>query len=435
MTITRRDFAGLLGASALTAAAPRALAQQPAAGGDRTIRVMGYLSTFVQFREGWAWVQREFERQNPGVTVQDIPTAFDQTLNQITVSVTGGNAPDMVVVNPIWMPQLHSIGALEALEPYVPADELRQIPQRVRDDVTIEGAVRGVPNNPGPIMMVYNRTLMREAGLNPDVPPRNWPEFTEAIRKIAALPAREGGKVYGIVLRTERQPIAAQWTIPVIWGHGGEMANAGGELTLTSPATVAAFNWYRQIVSAGASPEGATVADTRNLFAQGRAGFIFEGPWIKGLVDALSNRRLRVAADGDIWVAPMPADPSGRSRQFGNHGTLAMTRQARNKDLTSKFIRFITGDRTAVERIFATSGVMATARMDLLTSGTQGADPFTQVFVRGLDSTTSVPLKHPRWAAAMDPIVVALQRVIQGADAAGELAQAEREARRIMARR
>lgn len=433
MTVSRRRLARLMGGAGLAALAAPALRAQPA--GDQVIRAMGYLSTFVQFREGWEWVQREFERRNQGVRVQDIPTAFDQTLNQITVSVTGGNAPDMVVVNPIWMPQLHAIGALEALEPHVPAAELAQIPQRVRDDVTIEGAVRGLPNNPGPIMLVHNRTLLREAGLDPDVPPRNWAELTAAITRITALPAREGGKVYGIALRTERQPIAAQWTIPVIWGHGGEVANAAGELTLNTPQAAAAFAWYRQIVAAGASPEGATVADTRNLFAQGRAGFILEGPWIKGLVDALSSRRLRVAADGDVWVAPMPADPAGRTRQFGNHGTVAMTRQARNKELTARFLRFMTGDRAAVEHIFATSGVMATARMDLLTSGTQGADPFTQIFVRGLDTTTSVPLKHPRWAAAMDPIVVALQRVIQGADPAAELAQAEREARRIMARR
>lgn len=432
MTINRRKAITLASAAAFASAGTRPAAAQ---GGERVIRVMGYQSTFVQFREGWDWVQREFERRNPGVRVQDIPTAFDQTLNQITVSVLGGNAPDLVIVNPIWMAQLQSIGALEALEPHIPAEELRQIPQRLRDDVTFDGAVRGLFINPGVIMMVYNRTLMREAGLNPDAPPRTWPEFTEAIRKISALPPRPEGRVYGIALRTERQPIAAQWTIPVIWGFGGEFADAGGELTLNTPAAIAAFNWYRDMVRNGHSPESATVADTRNLFSQGRAGFIFEGPWINGIVQNLSNRRLRVAADGDIWAAPMPADPAGRSRQFGNHGVIAMTPQARNKDLVAQFMRFMTGDQAAVERVFATSGVIATGRMDMLTAGTQGADAFSQLFVQALGSTTSVPLKHPRWAAAMDPIVVALQRVIQGADSAGELAQAEREARRIMARR
>jgi multiple sugar transport system substrate-binding protein len=435
MSVLRRTILTLALASCGTLATDQPARAQTAQPATQTIRVMGYQSTFVQFRAGWEYVQREFERRNPGVQIEDIPTAFDQTLNQITVSVLGNNAPDMVFVNPIWMPQLHAIGALEALEPHVPADELRLFPQRVLEDVTLDGGVRGLVLNAGPIMMVHNRTLLREAGLNPDQPPRTWPELTNAIRRICALPERNGGRVYGIVLRTERQPIAAQWTIPVIWGHGGEVANAQGEVTLTQPPVQAAFEWYREIVRAGCSPEGATVADTRNLFAQGRAGFIFEGPWIRGLVDALSGGRVRVGADADIWVAPMPADPSGRSRQFGNHGTIAMTRQARNKELTARFMRFVVGDRDAVERTFATAGVISTSRMDLLTSGAHGGDPFSQIFVRALDSTTTMPLKHPRWAAATDPIVIALQRVIQGGDAAAELAQAEREARRIMARR
>jgi multiple sugar transport system substrate-binding protein len=403
--------------------------------GERVLRVMGYQSTFVQFRDGWLHTIQEFERQNPGVKVEDVATAFDQTLNQITVAVLGGNPPDVVTVNPIWMPQLNSIGALAPLESYFSADELRQFPPHVLQDVSFDGKVRGLVLNPGPIMMIYNRDLMRQAGLDPDQAPRTWPELTAAIRKICALPAGPGGKLYGIALRTERQPIAAQWTIPVIWGQGGDIADKDGNITLATPAAVAAFQWYHDLVRAGCAPENATVADTRNLFALGRAGFVFEGPWIHGLVDALSGHRLHVAADGDIWAAPMPADPSGKSRQFANHGVLAIIQQSKNKDLAAKFIRFATGDRAVVEYSFATSGVLATSRMDLMTTGSEGADPFSQLFVKVLDQSIALPLKNPRWAAAMDPVAVALQTVIEGADPLAALTEAQREAQRIMSRR
>lgn len=408
---------------------------QTAPAQQRVLKVMGYQSTFVQYREGWAYTLREFERRNPGVKIEEIATAFDQTLNQITVSVLGGNAPDVVMINPIWMAQLDSIGALEPLDPFVPADELRQFPRRVLDDLSIEGTVRGLALNAGPIMMVYNRDLMREAGLDPDKPPQNWAEFTDAVRRICALPARENGKVYGVALRTERQPIAAQWTIPIIFANGGEVTDAAGQITLNTPAGIAAFNWYRETVRGECSPEAATVADTRNLFAQGRAGIVFEGPWIAGLVDALSNKRLKVGKDANIWAAQMPADSTGRRRQIANHGVLAMTKQAKDKQLAAQFIRFAVGDRDVVEYAFSTAGVISTSRLDLLSSGKHGADPFSQLFVPALDNAIALPMKHPRWAAAMDPIAVALQRIIQGADAATELAQAERDARRIMSRR
>lgn len=415
--------------AALGAITPAASQQQ------RTLKVMAFNSTFVQYREGWAYTLREFERRNPGVKIEEIVVSHEDTLNQITVSVLGGNAPDVIVINPIMMPQLDSIGALENLEPYIPAEELRLFPRRVLDDLSIDGTVRGLAHYAGPILMVYNRDLMKEAGLNPDKPPQNWLEFADAVKRICALPARNGGKTYGIALRSERQPNSAQWTIPIIYAHGGEFTNSSGEIQLNTPAAVATFKWYQETIRSGCSPEAATISDTRNLFAQGRAGFVFEGPWIAGVVDALSNKRLKVGSNDNVWAAEMPADSTGRRRQIANHGVLSMTKQARDKSLAAQFIRFVVGDRDVVEFAFTSSGVIATSRLDLLKSGKHGADPFSQLFVPALDNAIALPMKHPRWAAAMDPVTVALQRVIQGADPGTELAQAEREARRIMSRR
>jgi len=418
-------IAGTLGLSTCLAQTPE----------PKVLKVMGFQSTFVQYREGWAYTLKEFERRNPGVKIEEIATAFDQTLNQITVATLGGNAPDVVMINPIWLAQLDSIGALESLERYIPADELKLFPKRLHDDLSIDGKVMALALNAGPIMMVYNRDLMKEAGLDPDKPPRNWAEFADAVKKICALPARAGGKTYGVALRTERQPIAAQWLVPIIWANGGDIVDSTGQITLNTPAGVATFNWYRDTVRSECAPENATVADTRNLFAQGRAGFVFEGPWIAGLVDVLSNKRLKVGANANVWAAQMPADATGRRRQLANHGILAITKQAKDKALAAKFIRFAVGERDVVEYAFSTAGVISTSRTDLLTTGKHGADAFSQLFVPALDSAIALPMKHPRWAAAMDPITVALQRVIQGADTAMELAQAEREARRAMSRR
>jgi ABC-type glycerol-3-phosphate transport system substrate-binding protein len=422
-------FAAAVVTAAFAAAGPADAQQQ------RVLKIMGYQSTFVQYREGWEYTLREFERRNPGVKIEEVATAFDQTLNQITVSVLGNNAPDVVMINPIWMAQLDSIGALENLEPFVPADELKLFPKRVLEDLSIDGTVRGLALNAGPIMMIYNRDLMKEAGMDPDKPPQTWAEFAVAVKRICALPPRAGGKTYGVALRTERQPIAAQWTIPVIYANGGEVSNDKGEIVLDTPAAISAFNWYHDTVRNECSPEGATVADARNLFAQGRAGFVFEGPWIAGLVDALSNKKLKVGKDANIWAAQFPADSTGRRRQIANHGALAMTKQAKDKKLASDFIRFAVGDRAVVEYAFSTAGVISTSRLDLLNSGKHGADPFSQLFVPALDNAIALPMKHARWSAAMDPVTVALQRVIQGADAKSELSQAEREARRIMSRR
>ena len=148
--------------------------------------------------------------------------------------------------------------------------------------MTYDGQVYALPWLPGPIMMGYNRDLMKEAGLNPDQPPKNWAEFTAAVDKICALPDRNGGKVYGVALRTSRGPNSAQWSIPMIWANDGKIVDAKGHVTFDTDAGRAAYKWYHDVIARKCSPEFFDIQGSRNVFAQGRAGFIFEGPWLRG---------------------------------------------------------------------------------------------------------------------------------------------------------
>ncbi len=57
-----------------------------------------------------------------------------------------------------------------------------------------------IPWNATTQMMIYNKALFVEAGLDPNQPPETWNEFLIAAEKISALPARKNGnKVYGTV--------------------------------------------------------------------------------------------------------------------------------------------------------------------------------------------------------------------------------------------
>ncbi|MCM0021987.1 MAG: hypothetical protein NBV67_18520, partial [Tagaea sp.] len=69
----RRMFATIaaVAIAGLAVATPAESQQQQ----QRTLKVMGFQSTFVQYREGWAYTIREFERRNPGVKIEEIATA------------------------------------------------------------------------------------------------------------------------------------------------------------------------------------------------------------------------------------------------------------------------------------------------------------------------------------------------------------------------
>ena len=402
---------------------------------DTTLRFMGWVGLFDFQKPAWDYMIEEFERQHPGVAIEYIGTPFEETLNQATVTILGNNAPDVIQLVAGWTPQLDGMRALTPLDTYFDSEFLSDIPQSSLESVTFGGQLKALPWVPAPIVMAYNRNLLSEAGLDPDRPPATWPELVEAAERICALPAREdGGAVYGVSLRTARHPNSGHWSLPVIWGFGGDVLGEEGDIVVDGGGAVGAYGWYQDVVRSGCSPEGFGVQESRNVFGQGRAGFIFEGPWIEGLVDSLSEGQLKVAADGDVWVAPMPAGPGGQSRMIANSHVLVITEASQNKELAAEFIEFITSDEEAVRRFYEVTGQLPTAHMDLLTSGDMGENAYIQVFVDALPDSVSVPVKLPQWDAVTDALSVALQRAVQGQDPARALSQAADDIARILGR-
>lgn len=398
-----------------------------------TIRMQSWMGVQDFTAPGFRRIIAEFERQNPGVKVDDVAVPFDEALNQATNAIMANNAPDVIMVASGWVPQLHATNGLEPLDALVPREELAQFPPGILDATRIAGRVWSLPWLPGPIFLAYNRTLMREAGLNPDQPPRNFEEFAEAIRRICALPDRGGGKTYGIALRTSRNPNSAQWSIPIIWGFGGRVLDANGRPDIANDGAARAYTWFRELAQNNCTPQGGTINDTRTLFAQGRAGFVFEGPWVRGLVNTLSGNRLRVAADGDIWIAPMPAGADGQVRQIANHNELVVSSQSRNKEMAVRLVRFILGNRETVDNLFETSGMPATGRLDVVREGVMGRDPYTTRVFEIMPGSNPLPINHPRWVAAMDALAPAMQRIMtQNANAANELRDVQREWQRLL---
>jgi len=390
-----------------------------------TLRVMGWVGLFDFQKPGWDRIVKDFEAQNPGVTIDYIGTPFEDTLNQATVAILGHNAPDVIQISSGWVTQLQGFNALEPLNDYIPKDQLADYPKSDVQAATYDGKVYALPWIPGPIMMGYNRTLMKEAGLNPDQPPKTWAEFTTDVDKICALGDRNGGKVYGVALRTSRNPNSAQWSLPIIWAIGGNIVDAKGHVSFDTDAGRKAYAWYHDVIARKCSPEFFDIQASRNIFSQGRAGFIFEGPWLRGLVQKLSDNKLSVAPDGDVWVAPMPASPDGRVRQLDNSNMLVITKQAKNKALAAKFINFVLTSTPDVEYYYQTSSQITTGNLDIIKATKMSEDKFLEAFVDTLPVSNPVPIRDAQWNGMMDALSLALQTVIQGADPATELAKAD----------
>ncbi len=412
-------FAGIMASSALAE--------------ERKLTYTGWLGGFAAFKDAIQAMETEFERQNPGVDVVRSEVPYGNALNQARISTLGENAPDVMLLSPGWIADIQAIGGLEPLDSYLTDKEWSRIPKALRDAAMIDGKTYALAWHLGPILYYYNRNLFKQAGLDPNKPPQTWPDLMEAALKICKLPSVGKAKIYGVALRTVRTPNAAQWSVPIIYGHGGDFYE-NGEIKINTPANRKAFKWIQDIVKAECSPVGFAPAETRTAFSSSHAGFIFEGPWGRGLIQKMSGGKLKVGPDGDVWVAHMPKDPSGNWRTVGNGNQIVMSSQAKDKALAAKFIKFVTHDAKFTEMFFESTSLIPTPNIDLLKSGVMGADAHTQVFVEALNHTNDTPIKGAKMVAVLNEIAPAMQAIMKGADIEEELSKVDAKVKRLLSR-
>lgn len=395
----------------------------------------GWIGTYSYLEPVAGEMEAKFEAQHPGVDFirRDVP--FEKALDQATVAHLGGNASDLIHLIPGWVPAMEAIGGLAPLDDLFTEEELGQIPDAALEALRFDdGKLYALPWVPGPVMMFYNRNLLEQAGFDPDQPPTTWDELKEMIQGVCALPAGDDGKIYGLALRSWSNPNAVQWSIPWIYGFGGDVVDDVGNIAFNTPETVAAYSWLQDISEAGCAPDGFSVGETRNLMASGKAGFILEGPWGRGLFNNLSENTIKTAPDGDIWVAPLPDAPDGTHRTIGNSHVIAVSSAAENKQLAADFIKLILFDQGITDMYYERSDQVSTPSADLLSEGPMGADAFTQVFVKELEVYNESPIKHPKFYAILDKVVPEYQRILKGAEIEPALAAADKQIQRLLSR-
>lgn len=409
-----------------------ALATAPPAFAEETITYSGWLGTYDKNADLIQQIRDRFEAET-GAKLKIVDTQFGEALNQATVTTLAGNPADAIHLIAGWVPAVAAIGGLEPLNDYFSAEKLATIPQALRDSVSVDGKLYALPWVPGPIHPHYNLNLVKQAGGDRNNLPETWPELKDLIMKICALPDVDGGKVYGIALRTSQSANSAQWAIPIIYGHGGDIQK-DGKMLMNTPENAAAYKWIQDITQAGCSPVGANHNESRNTFAAGRAGVFFEGPWGRGLAENMSGGKLVVAPDGDVWVAPMPKAPDGTRRTIGNPHEITISSKSKHKELTAKFLDMLIFDEGNTAMYFDINRQLPTSSIPLLKKGAVGADEYSQIFIESLAYTYDTPWKDPKFTAVMSKLAPEMQKIVNGENIEAALAAADKSITRLLSR-
>jgi len=388
---------------------------------ETTVTFMGWVGMFDFQKPGWARIVDNFQKANPDIKINYIGTPAEDTLRQIIAATLAHRAPDILQILPAWVPTLAEQDALEPLGPLMGADEIARTWKNGVKSLTFDGKLLAMPWLPSPNGLSYNRNLFIKAGLDPDKPPTTWQGFLDAVNKICALPAEGGVKTFGVALRSTRDVIAMIQVPFWVYGFGGDVVDAKGKVSLDNPGAIKAFQWFHDMIQQSCAPDAADTQVGRTLFAQGRAGFEFDGVPIKGLVKTMSDGKMVYGPHADLWLVPPMTDLSGRIRMLGSGNVLSISSASKNKAAAAKFIRFMLDDPEVVNYFFETSQQITTGNIEVIRNGPMGKDEYLRQFIDPWDNVEILPIKSPRYDAILDAMGLSLQKVIKGADAATEL--------------
>ena len=271
----------------------------------------------------------DFEKANPGVTVEITSLPWNEAFEKFATMVSAGETPDVVEMPDTWQALYGKNGSLENLEPYLAKwqhtgelnDKALQFARYVDNKAYL------IPYGFYLRALFYNKKLFAEAGV--DGPPKTLAEFRTAAEKVSKLPGK-----YGYCLRGGPGGLNG-W---VIFGATNAGTNAffkdDGTSTWTDAGWAGGIKFLTDLYKDGLAPKDSVNWGFNEIvagFYSGTCAMLDQDP------DALIAVAERMKAD-DFAVAPLPKGPNGKSFPTIGYAGWAMFANSKHKDEAWKLI-------------------------------------------------------------------------------------------------
>ncbi len=280
-----------------------------------------------------------FEKENPEITINIDTFGWDNYTTQLQTRIAGGDAPDSFEVNFDTFLAYAGQDALLDLSDVMKASPIdtELVSQSSLDAFSLDGSVLGLPYSYSTVVMVYNKDLFDQAGVDYPTNDWTWKETDEAAVKINAL----GDDYYGII-----QPIQPWEFFKLVKQNGGSLLNEDQTaFTVNSEANIETLQHSvdRALVS-GISPTPAQMGslDEWGVFKLGKTGMIVTGIW------AFPSFTTDCDFNWDISVEP--GNLNKATHYFANG--LSVSADTENADEAYEWIKFlISGEEMGLARV------------------------------------------------------------------------------------
>jgi multiple sugar transport system substrate-binding protein len=273
---------------------------------------------------------------------------FDKLFLDLT---SHAGAYDLVPLNYVWFASFTSGNHLEPIQKYLDDPKYPKVdmsifvPSLVDTYAVWENVQYGLPWLGDAMILPYNTDHFKAAGLDPNVPPKDWDEVIDFSKKLTK------GDQYGFSLMGGRQAQAMCTYAAILFSYGKMFYDDSGKSTFATDEGIKAMNIINGLVPV--SPPAAKTWDidqAAEAVAQGNVSMEIQWPGIlAGLIDPEKSKVI-----GKMAFGPPPV-----RGPLGGWG-IAISSWSKNKEAAWLMMNYLT--TLPIQRQYAARGYAITAR-------------------------------------------------------------------------
>ncbi|MBS0125381.1 ABC transporter substrate-binding protein [Thetidibacter halocola] len=218
----------------------------------------------------------EWAAANPQHNVKAVYAGnYEETTTKALTAAAAGDPPQVAVLLAIDIFTLIEEGAVLPISDIADSPEeqewLAGFYDGFMNDTKFDGKIYSVPFQRSTPVFYYNKDAFREAGLDPEAPPKTWAEMIEMGKTLTKRDANGNVTQWGTRIPT--LGLGGAWLFGGLVVSKGDVLSTetGTEARINTPATIASLEFLQQLSAEGVmAPGGISWGDTPKAFLEGQ---------------------------------------------------------------------------------------------------------------------------------------------------------------------
>jgi ABC-type sugar transport system, periplasmic component len=303
----------------------------------------------------------DFERENPGIKIEQEILANEQYKDKIKVLSASNQLPDVGMAWPGgWLQPYVQGNKIASFDDVIDRDYRSKFVDGTLEVFEVNGKTYGLPTDLNIAIVYYNKRIFEQNGLNV---PTTYDEFLHVISTLT------NNGITPIALGNQERWTGSLWYMYLadrISGNETIVNAVNRKQSFEDPTLIRAAEEIQRLVDLGAFQKGyngATSSEAESLFTSGQAAMYLTGTWVLPSFTQSENFTQEFKDSVDYFKFPTVEGGKGNINSFvGGNGGLFVSEHSTVKEEAKRFVKYFT--EKFGERALGEAGIIPSYKLN-----------------------------------------------------------------------